>query len=61
MAIVTLSGTEIARGLSAYDADEARQILGKKSSEIAEILGYAGRSAMVHRDDLVMTAAREKA
>jgi len=61
VAIVTLSGTEIARGLSAYDADEARQILGKKSSEIAEILGYAGRSAMVHRDDLVMTAAREKA
>lgn len=61
VAIVTMSGTEIARGLSAYDADEARQILGKKSSEIAEILGYAGRSAMVHRDDLVMTAAREKA
>lgn len=61
VAIVTLNGTEIARGLSAYDADEARQILGKKSSEIAEILGYAGRSAMVHRDDLVMTAAREKA
>lgn len=61
VAIVTLSGTEIARGLSAYDADEARQILGKKSSEVAEILGYAGRSAMVHRDDLVMTAAREKA
>ncbi|MET3615301.1 glutamate 5-kinase [Rhizobium aquaticum] len=61
VAIVTLTGTEIARGLSAYDADEARQILGKKSSEIAEILGYAGRSAMVHRDDLVMTAAREKA
>ncbi len=61
VAIVTMAGTEIARGLSAYDADEARQILGKKSSEIAEILGYAGRSAMVHRDDLVMTAAREKA
>jgi glutamate 5-kinase len=61
VAIVTMSGAEIARGLSAYDADEARQILGKKSSEIAEILGYAGRSAMVHRDDLVMTAAREKA
>ncbi|MCD2175894.1 glutamate 5-kinase [Rhizobium sp. C4] len=61
VAIVTMAGAEIARGLSAYDADEARQILGKKSSEIAEILGYAGRSAMVHRDDLVMTAAREKA
>ena len=61
VAIITMMGIEIARGLCAYDADEARQILGKKSSEIAEILGYAGRSAMIHRDDLVMTAAREKA
>jgi len=55
VAIVTLAGQEIARGLAAYDAFEARQIIGKKSGEIAAILGYAGRSAMVHRDDLVMT------
>jgi glutamate 5-kinase len=63
VAILSLSDQEIARGLAAYDADEARQITGKKSGEIAAILGYAGRSAMVHRDDLVMTstARRERA
>lgn len=57
IAIVGVAGREIARGLASYDADEARQIAGKKSAEIATILGYAGRAAMVHRDDLVMTGA----
>jgi len=58
IAILGLSGREIARGLAGYDADEARQIAGKKSAEIAVILGYAGRAAMVHRDDMVMTGKR---
>src|SRR6478735_1526331 len=57
VAIVGPNGREIARGLAGYDADEARQITGRKSSEIEAILGYAGRAAMVHRDDLVMTLA----
>ncbi|AWM26825.1 glutamate 5-kinase [Sinorhizobium fredii USDA 205] len=56
IAILNHSGREIARGLAGYDADDARQIAGKKSAEIAAILGYAGRTAMVHRDDMVMTA-----
>ncbi|PDT41062.1 MULTISPECIES: glutamate 5-kinase [Sinorhizobium] len=59
IAILNNSGREIARGLAGYDADEARQIAGKKSAEIAAILGYAGRTAMVHRDDMVMTAPSE--
>lgn len=58
IAIVGVAGREIARGLAGYDADEARQIAGKKSADIAAILGYAGRAAMVHRDDLVMTGKR---
>ncbi len=57
IAIVGVNGRELARGLAGYDADEARQIAGKKSTEIAGILGHAGRAAMVHRDDLVMTGA----
>ncbi len=57
IAIVGLNGREIARGLASYDAEEARQIAGKKSTEIAGLLGYPGRAAMVHRDDLVMTGA----
>ncbi|WP_377298994.1 glutamate 5-kinase [Rhizobium sp. SGZ-381] len=55
VAIIGTEGREIARGLAGYDADEARQITGRKSGEIEAILGYAGRAAMVHRDDLVMT------
>lgn len=57
IAIVGMDGREIARGLASYDAEEARQIAGKKSTEIAGLLGYPGRAAMVHRDDLVMTGA----
>jgi glutamate 5-kinase len=56
VAVIGPLGREIARGLVGYDADEARQITGRKSAEIEAILGYAGRAAMVHRDDLVMTA-----
>jgi len=55
VSIVTIEGREIARGLAGYDADEARRICGRKSNEIENILGYAGRAAMIHRDDLVMT------
>lgn len=47
-------GTEIGRGLSAYDAGEAGRIAGRKSGEIAAILGYAGRAALIHRDDLAL-------
>jgi glutamate 5-kinase len=55
VAILNTDGHEIARGLASYDADEARQIVGRKSTEIEAILGYPGRAAMIHRDDLVMT------
>ena len=55
VAVIGADAREIARGLASYDADEARQIAGRKSGEIEAILGYPGRAAMVHRDDLVMT------
>jgi glutamate 5-kinase len=45
---------EIARGLVAYDAEDAEKIRGKSSDDILLILGVAGRVEMVHRDDLVM-------
>ena len=57
MAIVDPDGREIARGLVAYDAADAVRIAGLKSAEIAAVLGYEARSAMVHRDDLVMSHA----
>ncbi len=47
-------GAEIGRGLCAYDADDAQKIRGRASGDIAAILGYSGRSEMVHRDNLVV-------
>lgn len=61
ISIRSQTGEEIARGISRYDADEATAIAGLQTSQIEEKLGYAGRSAMVHRDDLVMMHAKEKA
>jgi glutamate 5-kinase len=52
--VVSADGTDIAHGLSAYDADKARRIIGHKTAEIETILGYRGRQELVHRDDLVL-------
>jgi glutamate 5-kinase len=47
-------GTEIGRGLSAYDADDAARIRGRSSGDIQVVVGFAGRAEMIHRDDLVL-------
>jgi glutamate 5-kinase len=52
--IMAENGTEIGLGLVAYDAADARKIAGRKSSEIAAILGFSRRDEIVHRDDLVL-------
>ncbi len=57
VAVLNEDGREIARGLIAYDAEDARKIAGHKSDEISEILGYDARAAMIHRNDLVVRAA----
>jgi len=48
------TGAELAHGLVAYPVGEARRIMGRKSSEIAPILGYGGRDELIHRNDLAM-------
>ncbi len=47
-------GREIGRGLIAYTAEEAALIAGRNSMEIEATLGYAGRAALIHRDDMVL-------
>jgi glutamate 5-kinase len=47
-------GHEIGRGLVAYDADDAEKIKGRSSADVLLILGYTGRTEMIHRDDLVL-------
>ena len=48
------NGSEVGRGLCAYDAADAQKITGRSSAEIASILGYSGRTEMIHRDNLVV-------
>ena len=47
-------GRALGVGLCRYTAAEARAIAGKRSADIAAILGYHGRAALIHRDDLVL-------
>ena len=47
-------GHEIGRGLIAYDAEDAERIKGRSSGDILSILGFSGRTEMIHRDDLVL-------
>jgi glutamate 5-kinase len=45
-------GGEVARGLVAYDAEDAAKILRRSSEDILMILGFSGRTEMIHRDDM---------
>jgi glutamate 5-kinase len=52
--IVGPEGEELGRGLVAFDASDAGAILGRKTHEIEEILGYTGRKELIHRDHMVL-------
>ena len=47
-------GHEVGRGLVAYDAADADKIKGRSSADVLLILGFTGRTEIVHRDDLVL-------
>ncbi|MDS9468366.1 glutamate 5-kinase [Paracoccus sp. MBLB3053] len=47
-------GGTLASGLVRYSSVEARAIAGHRSAEIHSILGYPGRAALIHRDDMVI-------
>jgi glutamate 5-kinase len=55
--IRSADGRELGRGLIAYAREDAARIIGKRSSEVAAILGHAGRTELVHRDDMVLSKA----
>jgi glutamate 5-kinase len=50
-------GRELARGLIAYDTEDATRLIGRRTVEIESILGYRGRDEMIHRDDLALTGS----
>jgi glutamate 5-kinase len=53
--IRSADGRELGRGLVAYSRTDADQIIGKKSSNIAAILGHKGRAELIHRDDMALS------
>ena len=54
VAILSPEGRVLAHGLCEYTAAECRALIGSHSHEQADILGYAPRSAVVHRDQMVL-------
>lgn len=54
VAVVGLAGQTLAIGLTRYTGDEARRIAGHRSADIEGILGYSGRAALIHRDDMAL-------
>ena len=47
-------GHELGRGLIAYASIDAERIIGRKSSEIATILGVSRCDELIHRDDMAL-------
>ena len=54
VSIVGPAGEILGKGLVRYTVVEASAIAGHRSGEIEAILGYAGRAALIHRDDMVV-------
>jgi glutamate 5-kinase len=54
VAIRGADGGALAHGLAEYDALECARLIGTQSAQQAALLGYAPRSAVVHRDQMVL-------
>ena len=52
-------GQVLARGLAAYSRADVLRIMGRRSSEIEQLVGFRGRDEIIHRDDLVLRGSRE--
>ncbi len=52
--IVDPAGMEIARGLVNFPSGELRRLVGRRTDEIADVLGACEYEEVVHRDNLVV-------
>lgn len=52
--IADSGGHPIARGLAEYPSDDAQRIVGKRTDELADLLGYTPRAALVHRSHMAL-------
>jgi glutamate 5-kinase len=57
VSVLDPDGVEIARGMAAYNDEEAARIRGKRSADIEALVGFRGRAEMIHRDNLVIMRA----
>ncbi len=57
VALAGPDGEGIGVGLARYSAFETEQIKGHQSAQIEALLGYPGRAALVHRDDMALGGA----
>jgi glutamate 5-kinase len=58
--LLNQAGKELAVGMVNYDAVEIRKIMGLKTSQIEEVLGYKHDDEVIHRDNLVLTNGLEE-
>jgi len=54
VAIRSKGGKLLGRGMSAYSSKEAQKIKGAQSDQVETLLGYPGRPALIHRDDMAL-------
>lgn len=54
IAVKSLKGQLLARGIAGYSSTETQQIAGKNTKAIEAALGYTGPATLIHRDDLAM-------
>ena len=54
VACLAPDGSEVARGLVNYPSDECKQIIGKASNQIPDILGYQDDPELINRENLIL-------
>ncbi len=49
-----MNGNKLGKGVTYYDSEELKVIMGRKTTEIKKLLGYEGREEIIHRDYLTL-------
>ncbi|MCI4624500.1 MAG: glutamate 5-kinase [Candidatus Magnetoovum sp. WYHC-5] len=58
--VVCPDGNHAAKGLINYSSREMLKIMGKKSSDIEDILGYKYSDEVIHRDNMIVLVEKTK-
>ena len=60
VAVISEEGRKIAHGLCSYSSEDAQKIMGKHSSATLTILGFSGRTELIHRDNMALTKGKDE-